>query len=41
MKPHVAWRFRELEKHRRELCVAALEAALLRGDAFAETVLIV
>ena len=39
MKPHVACRFCELEKHLRVLCLAATGAKRLRGDAIVETVL--
>lgn len=41
MNPHVACRFGELEKHLRELCLAATGAIRLRGDAIAETVLMI
>jgi hypothetical protein len=41
MKPHVAWRFRELEKYLCELRPASEVGNLLRGEAIADTVLIV
>jgi hypothetical protein len=41
MKPHVACRCRELEKHLRDVWYGAARSDLLRGDDIAETVRIV
>ena len=40
MKPHVAWRFWELEKHLRELWRTDVGDIRLKGITIAETVLI-